>query len=222
MPKTPDPTQQPGLRERKKQATRQLIGDTARRLFVERGFERVSVAEVARASDVSEKTVFNYFPRKEDLIFWRFESFEEELLTAIREREVGESVLAGFRRFVLQRRGLLAEQDAESRALLLGVTRMISESPALLAREQQIFAQYTEALAGLNAEETGAGADDLEPCVTANALIGVHRSLVYHARARLLADERDADIGSDVLASGARALATLHGGLAAYATKRRT
>ena len=137
MATPPDPTTQPGLRERKKLATRRLIGDTARRLFVERGFEQVSVAEVARAAEVSEKTVFNYFPRKEDLIFWRFESFEEELLAAVREREVGESVLAGFERFVLQRRGLLADQDAQARTLLVGVTRMISESPALLAREQR-------------------------------------------------------------------------------------
>jgi AcrR family transcriptional regulator len=220
MPATPDPTTQPGLRERKKQATRRLIGDTARRLFVERGFEQVSVAEVARAADVSEKTVFNYFPRKEDLIFWRFESFEEELLEAVREREVGESVLAGFGRFVLQRRGLLADQDAQARTLLVGVTRMISESPALLAREQQIFARYTVALAGLIAEEIGADADDLEPWVTANALIGVHRSLVYHARERLLADAGDPDIGRDVLAGGTRALAALERGLGGYAVRR--
>jgi AcrR family transcriptional regulator len=220
MPATPDPTTQRGLRERKKLATRRLIGDTARRLFVERGFEQVSVAEVARAADVSEKTVFNYFPRKEDLIFWRFESFEEELLEAVRDREVGESVLAGFGRFVLQRRGLLADQDAQARTLLVGVTRMISQSPALLAREQQIFARYTLALAALIAEETGADADDLEPWVTANALIGVHRSLVYHARERLLADARDADIGHDVLAAGTRALAALERGLGDYAVRR--
>jgi AcrR family transcriptional regulator len=220
MPTIPEPANQPGLRERKKQATRRLIGDTARRLFVERGFERVSVAEVARAADVSEKTVFNYFPRKEDLIFWRFESFEEELLAAVRGREVGESVLAGFGRFVLQRRGLLADQDAEARALLVGVTRMISESPALLAREQQIFARYTLALAGLIAEETGAEPDDLEPWVTANALIGVHRSLVYHAREWLLADAHDPRIGPDVLAGGRRALAALDRGLGDYAIRR--
>jgi AcrR family transcriptional regulator len=219
MPETPEPTKQPGLRERKKQVTRQLIGDTARRLFVERGFERVSVAEIARAADVSEKTVFNYFPRKEDLIFWRFESFEQEMLAAIREREAGESVLNGFGRFVLRRRGLLAEQDAETRALLVGVTRMISESPALLAREQQIYAQYTLALARLIAEETGGAADDLEPWVVANALIGVHRSLVYHARARLLADPHDATIATEVLAAGSEALATLERGLHGYSRK---
>jgi AcrR family transcriptional regulator len=85
--------------------------------------ERVTVAEVARAAEVSEKTVFNYFPSKENLVFWRLASFEDELLDAIRTRAPGESVLAGFGRFVLQRRGLLADQDAAARAALLGVTR---------------------------------------------------------------------------------------------------
>ena len=60
-----------GLRERKKQQTRELIAETARRLFTERGFERVTVAEIARAAEVSEQTVFNYFPTKEELVFWR-------------------------------------------------------------------------------------------------------------------------------------------------------
>ena len=61
-------SQEPGLRERKKQRTRELIAESARRLFVKRGFERVTVAEVARAAEVSEATVFNYFPTKEDLL----------------------------------------------------------------------------------------------------------------------------------------------------------
>src|SRR5215207_6231491 len=97
-----------GLRERKKQRTRQLIADTARRLFAERGFEAVTVAEIAREAEVAEKTVFNYFPSKEDLFYSRLEAFEEELLAAIREREPGETALAAFGRFVLDARGYLA------------------------------------------------------------------------------------------------------------------
>src|SRR5215216_2179623 len=103
-----------GLRERKKQRTRELIAETARRLFAERGFERVTVAEIARAAEVAEKTVFNYFPTKEDLVYWRLESFEDELLQAVRGRDQGESVLAAFGRFVLARRGLLAEPDLDA------------------------------------------------------------------------------------------------------------
>src|SRR5215208_8135220 len=100
-----------GLRERKKEQTRRLIAETARRLFGERGFERVPVAEIARAADVSEQTVFNYFPTKEDLVYWRLGSFEEELLATIREREPGEPALAAFRRFLLSQRGLLGDYD---------------------------------------------------------------------------------------------------------------
>src|SRR5919198_2957348 len=92
-----------GLRERKKQQTRSAIAAAAMELFGERGFDAVSVAEVARAADVSVATVFNYFPTKEDLVYDRMEAFEEALLAAIRERAAGESVLAAFGRFILER-----------------------------------------------------------------------------------------------------------------------
>ena len=115
-----------GLRERKKQQTRELLAETARRLFTERGFERVSVAEIAREADVSEKTVFNYFPTKEDLVYWRLESFEEELLDTIRSRGEGESVLDAFGRFVRAPRGMLASYDEEARERLAALSRMIA------------------------------------------------------------------------------------------------
>src|SRR5215216_2680883 len=159
-----------GLRERKKQRTRQLIAETAVRLFLERGFDGVTVAEIAREAEVAEKTIFNYFPTKEDLVYWRLETFEDELLGTVREREPGESILAAFGRFVLTRRGLLAEQDPAAVERLAALTRMITESPALLARERQIFERYTASLAALIAQETGASADDVEPWVAANAL----------------------------------------------------
>src|SRR5262245_55781367 len=127
---TPASGAQLGLRERKKQQTRELIAETARGLFAERGFEEVTVAEIARAADVAETTVFNYFPTKEDLVYWRMESFEASLLDAIRERAPGEPVLAAFRGFVLQARGLLAERDPEARDRLAAFTRMIASSPA--------------------------------------------------------------------------------------------
>src|SRR5438874_290677 len=120
-----------GLRERKKQQTRQAIAETARRLFGERGFERVTVAEIARQADVSEQTVFNYFPTKEDLVYWRLGEFEEQLHAGIRERKPGESALAAFRRFLLAQRGLLGRVDDQAREQLTAVTRVITESPAL-------------------------------------------------------------------------------------------
>ena len=126
-----------GLRERKKLRTRQLLSETARRLFSERGFEQVSVAEIAREAEVSEQTVFNYFPRKEDLVYSRLEAFEDQLLTAVRERPPGQTVIDAFGDFILEPRGLLATKDETAARELISVTRMIAASPALLAREQQ-------------------------------------------------------------------------------------
>src|SRR3712207_6750355 len=86
-----------GLRERKKRAAREAIADTARRLFAERGYDTVTVAEVAAAADVSEKTVFNHFATKEDLAFAGREQRLKRLLADIVERPRGASVLDVFR-----------------------------------------------------------------------------------------------------------------------------
>ena len=208
-----------GLRERKKQQTREAIAETARALFVERGFEAVRVAEIARAADVSEKTVFNYFPTKEDLVFWRLEAFEEEILGALRERAPGEPALAAFRRFVLTPRGLVDEDDPAARELLLGITRMITSSPALVAREQQVFIAFTDSLARLLAEETGAEPDDIVPWVAANAMMGVHRALVRLTRERVLAGATTNELQEELIARGERALAALEEGLGGYAVR---
>jgi AcrR family transcriptional regulator len=212
-------TEQLGLRERKKQQTRELIAETARRLFAERGFDRVTVSEIAREADVAEKTVFNYFPTKEDLVYWRLESFEDALLTTIREREAGESVLAAFGRFVLGQRGLLGRLDATAREQLAAMTRMITESPALLAREQRIFAGYTAALAALIAEEQGVSAPEIEPWVAANAMMGVHRALVDYARRRIAEGTAHASVAREVRGQAERALTLLEQGLGGYATR---
>ena len=212
-------SQAPGLRERKKLQTRQLMAETARRLFAERGFESVTVADVARAADVSEATVFNYFPTKEDLFYSGLEAFEEELLTAIRERDSGESVLTAFGRFVLEPRGLLAAKDPESVERLAAISRVIEESPALLAREQRIFAGYTDSLAALLAEETGADPGDVGPWVAANALMGVHRALVHGTRRAIVSGARNPKLARQVRAQGKQALALLEDGLGDYAIK---
>jgi AcrR family transcriptional regulator len=211
---------EPGLRERKKQQTRQLIADTARRLFAERGFDAVTVADIAREADVAEKTVFNYFPTKEDLFYSRLEAFEEELLAAIRERRPGDSVLAAFRGFLLKRRGVfdLGDEDKATEQLR-SVTLLITESPALLARERQVFARYAQSLASLVAAETGSAPDAVEPRVVANALLGVHRALIDYVRRRTLAGARAPEIGREVRAQAKRAFARLESGLGDYAVK---
>jgi len=211
-----------GLRERKKERTRQLIAETARRLFAERGFEAVTVAEIAREADVAEKTVFNYFPTKEDLFYSRLEAFEEDLLAAIREREPGKSALDAFADFMLEPRGVLAfdsARDPHATAQLRTITRVITESPALLARERQVFARYAESLAALLAEETGAPPNSVEPAVAAGALLGAHRALIEYVRRRTLAGDSAAAIGRGVRAEAKRAFALLGEGLGEYARR---
>src|SRR5262245_48773831 len=91
-----------GLRERKKRRTRRTIAAIATRLFAERGFEHVTVAEIASLAEVSTKTVFNYFPTKEDLVLYGREEIEASLLQAIQRRALGESVLTAARRHTLE------------------------------------------------------------------------------------------------------------------------
>ena len=134
-----------GRRERKKHEMRQVIAEAARRLFAERGFDRVTVAQVAREADVAEQTVYNHFPTKEDLVYFRLESFEDELLAAIRERDPGLGVLDAFREWMLGRAGCSMKAPGATRGDRAAhtIARVISESPALLAREHQVFERYT-------------------------------------------------------------------------------
>ena len=208
-----------GLRERKKQQTRQLIAETARRLFGERGFERVTVAEIARAANVSEQTVFNYFPTKEDLVYWR--------LRVVRGRAAGDDPRAragrvGARRVqALPARAARAARQARPGGArgLAALTRMITESPSLLAREEQIFAGYTASLAALLAGERGADAGDVEPWAAANAMMGVHRALVHYTRRRVVEGARHPSLGGEVRAQAEQALALLDQGLGGYAVR---
>jgi len=207
-----------GLRERKKEQTRQLIAETARRLFAERSFERVTVAEIAREADVAEQTVYNYFPTKEDLVYWRLESFEQELLAAIRERAPGVPVLEAFWQWMLRQRGLLDEEPVSEG--MASMARVISESAALRAREQQVFERYTESLADLLASDTGAGRGAVEPWVAANAVMGLHRALVIYARGRVLEGARNPELARELRARAEEARAMLAAGLGGYAEKK--
>jgi AcrR family transcriptional regulator len=204
-----------GLRERKKQQTRRAIADAAKRLFLERGFDQVSVAEVARAADVSEQTVFNYFPSKEDLVFERMDTFEHELLSAVRDRPVGEPAFRAFVRFILDRSDTALSGDGRRR--VADLTRLVNASPSLMGRERQIVAKYAEALAALLAEQTGAAPDDIEPRLAAEAMMAFHRSLIIFARERALSRKSSTDLAAEIRAAGEAALVLLERGLGDYA-----
>jgi AcrR family transcriptional regulator len=204
-----------GLRELKKEQTRQLIVDTAWRLFSDRGFDDVTVTEVAREAQVAKATVFNYFPTKEDLFFPRLEDFGARMVEAVATRDPGETALTAFRRHLLATGGLLERVeagDAEALHRLRTVNRVIAASPALRAREREAIAASADALAALLTSETGAPAGDIGAQVAANALIGVHRALVDYVRGRVLADDRLTRLTADVREQTTRAFAVLEHG----------
>jgi AcrR family transcriptional regulator len=205
-----------GLRERKKQQTRQAIAEAAFELFVERGFEAVPVAEVARRADVSEATVFNHFPTKEDLVYHRFAAFSAELLGAVRDRPPTQSIPAAFFGFLRRTHGLVGSKDPAVAQRLERITRVVTGSPALQARERQIYDDYTSQLATLIAEETGARPGDVEPWVLANALIGVHRALIAFVRTNVLAGTTGTTLARRVRAQCDKATALLDRGLSGY------
>ena len=205
------------LRQRKKQQTRKAIAASAWELFGERGFEAVTIAEIARAADVSEGTVFNYFPAKEDLFYSQMEAFEAELVAAVRAREPGESVLEAFRRVMLERsRGLDSTERSE---LIARAARTIDASPALRARQREIVDQATRDLGAAIADETGARPDAVEPRVVAHALMGVQQALQGFVWERASTGQRGPALAAAVRAETEKAFARLEHGLADYARK---
>lgn len=161
-------TGQAGLRERKKRETRARIADTALRLFKERGFDQTTVADVAAAADVSVKTVFNYYPAKEDLFFDRADEIEQIWLDAVADRRPGEPLLAGLRRRVLSR---FADHPngpgVDFRKVLAGSTH-------LQVRGQQMWASHEDAIAGALAGQLRAGAEDPTARVLAHQVLSIH------------------------------------------------
>jgi AcrR family transcriptional regulator len=165
-----------GLRASNKARTRLSISDTATRLFIEHGFEHVTVAQIAEAAQVSVKTVFNYFPSKEDLFFDRVREVRDSLLAAVRERPQGTAALEALRAVLADRcvpfdpdgwRPLREPGRYEAFRSFIGAEYA---SPALQARRLAIAEELGEALAALFARELG---DRRTAAVFASMAIGV-------------------------------------------------
>ncbi|MFF0632389.1 TetR/AcrR family transcriptional regulator [Nocardia sp. NPDC004151] len=174
------------LREEKKRATRTALADAAMALFAEKGFDKVTVAEVARAANVSVNTAFNYFPTKEDLFFDRQDEVVDRLAAAVRDREPGESAAAAVRRSFLDRVG----RDDPTLGLAPAATtfwQLIDDSPALQARLRRLGEQTENTLAEALAEAAGAETDDPVPRLVAAALAGLDRALHAEIRRAVLA-----------------------------------
>src|SRR5690242_16116833 len=167
-----------GLRETKKLATRQQIADVAMRLFVQRGFDHVTVAEVAAEAGVSEKTVFNYFPTKEDLFFDEVPERARKLAEAIRSRADGETILDTLR-------GLqIGECVRLSSPGFAAFARTLEDSAALRAKELEVMWTFAQSLTDALEEE---GIDARDARIAASLLISVHRQFFRAARMQALA-----------------------------------
>lgn len=199
------------MREERKLRTRERVAATALRLFAERGFEAVSVAEVARVAGVTEKTVFNHFATKEDLVYSGDQRFEAELVGAIGARPPGTPVAAAVAGFLLDRYAEFGGDPArqERQAVL---ARLVAASPALQARERRILARYAATLREQVARELGVdGDDDLRPQVIAEALIAAHGVVIGAFRRATLSGAPPEAYAPRVLAAAREAFGLLDG-----------
>ncbi|MET8296613.1 MULTISPECIES: TetR/AcrR family transcriptional regulator [unclassified Streptomyces] len=201
-----------GLRERKKQRTRQTIFEAALRLFLSRGFDDVSIVEIAEAAEVSKRTLFTYFPTKEDLVLHVFADHEDESARVVRARPAGTSPLAALHAHeldALARRdpvtGLTSDPEAVAFARLLSTTASLSER--LLRYAERSIAALAEAL-------EDAGADELTARLAAVQIVTVLRTLAERNSTQVQAGRPADEVHPEAVAAADRAFALLGAGLA--------
>jgi AcrR family transcriptional regulator len=186
-------TQAPvGRRERKKAATRQAIADAALRLFLERGYDQVSIRDIADAADVSTTTLFKHFTGKEALVFDREADREADLVAAVRERPAGSSVLDALERHVLH-----TYLPFVTHPQATAYTALIESTPALRAYWERMWTRHTGSLSAAIAGDLGVDRDDLRCRALARFVLDIP------ALARGQADRRAAvDVVFDLLRHG--------------------
>jgi AcrR family transcriptional regulator len=181
-----------GLRERKKRATRLAISDVATRLFVEHGFDQVTVAEIAEAANVAKMTVFNYFPRKEDLFFDREEEVRALVRTALIDRPPGESPIVALRKLAHELAGQ-KHPFAKFTAGTASFWQTVKLSPALSARAREMRDEFVDELAEMIADSVGKPAGDPPADLAAGLLVAAWIA----AYADGLRRQRAGDTGSE-------------------------
>jgi len=158
-------TDRPGLRERKRQRTRETIARVALELFDERGYDATTLANIAEAAEVSPRTIFAYFPSKVDILFSEFPAIRDALEREVANRSAGKDVLETARDFVLS-----AAERPEIAEILRRRARIVEADETLRNHEQARLAQMEEVVAAAIARELGATASDLRPLLAAASL----------------------------------------------------
>jgi AcrR family transcriptional regulator len=162
-----------GLRERKKQRTREAIVEAALRLFDERGFEATTIADIAEAADIAPRTFFGYFPSKDDVVFADFQETFDGLSARLDYRLAEETAIDAIRAWIEERLGEADALDERERCR----KRLISESEALAAHNRTLMGHVEELLAGHIARDLGDQPDDVRPRMIASAVIGALSAL---------------------------------------------
>jgi AcrR family transcriptional regulator len=183
-------------------------------MFEARGFDEVTISQVAEAAGVSKMTVTNYFPRKEDLVFDRAEVIIRSLADAVAARAPGESLLAAVRRDYAER---IAAGDVTLGVPTPAFARMVRGSHALTARRREIADLTEQALGDAIAAEAGAG--DPQQRIVAAQLASVHRVLFAEGTRRILAGEPRDEIGQALAAAARRAFDLLEPSLGGYGVR---
>jgi AcrR family transcriptional regulator len=202
-----------GLRERKKRETREAITRAAGRLFARRGFDAVTVADIARAAKVSEKTVFNYFPAKEDLVFGAGMQRIAALIDAVSDRPEGASIVEPFRRWTMDYLDRVEHEPVDS---ITAIPRLVMRSDALRNRLFIGWEQEASLLGPVIAEQVGESESELVPLVVARTLAWTHRVIFRAAFTRLIEGEDQAVVAAELRVEAQRAYDLLERGLAEY------
>jgi AcrR family transcriptional regulator len=204
--------QQPGLRERKKQRTRETIARAAHQLFVERGYHATTLPDIAEAADVSTRTIFAYFPSKEDILFSDFAVLKDALAQALAERPEGQDALETVRQFIL------SSHKPEKNELDEQLHLCVEKDETLRSHLRARIAQLEELIAPAIAKDLGASPTDVRPQIVAASLTAAFNVLAERkggSRARAKSADEVAALIDPVIAF-------LRGGLDALKEPRTT
>jgi AcrR family transcriptional regulator len=192
----------PGLRERKKQRTREAIVEAAFQLFDERGFDGTTIADIADAADIAPRTFFSYFPSKDDVVFYDFEQKREMIAAWLRDREPGTNTIDALRAGWQTMQSEVEASHLEEKRLR---KCLVDDNESLSAHSEFLKGKITELLAESVAEDLGDEPDGLRPRLVAATF----------AAAISLADELQDDVAEPSPEIVENLLAFLRGGLEA-------
>jgi len=194
-----------GLRERKKQRTRETIVRVAMDLFAERGFEGTTIHDIAAGAEIAPRTFFGYFPSKEAVVFHDFDAAFVAFSSRLNARPQGETAFDAMRAWLLdwvaEREGTVEQEDAARRCL-------VAATPALAAHERGNLARFEAVLARAVADDLGVPGDSLRPHLVAAAAVAALDALGTHRD-----EDASKPVGERAVAVLDEALTFLQGGL---------